>query len=96
MSSQVAAPTDATEVVTTFLRHLEAGDLDAAMALMTEDAVWINVSLPTVRGRARIDRVVRALDRRGNFDWLDLMVSLVRAAARVVVPSLNRPWPGDV
>lgn len=147
MSSQVAAPTDATEVVTTFLRHLEAGDVDAAMALLTEDAVWINVSLPTVRGKRRIDRALRTLDRRGNFrvhfhhvavvgdvvltertdalgvgrfeqrfwvygrfelrdgrigvwrdsfDWLDLLVSLVRAAAGVVAPSLNRPWPGDV
>ena len=29
------------------------------MALLTEDAVWINVSLPAVRGRARIERICR-------------------------------------
>ena len=134
------------EVVSTFLRRLEAHDVDAAMELMTEDAVWINVSLPTVRGRRRIERLLRALDRRGDFrahfhhvvsdgdvvltertdglrvgrfeqrfwvygrfelrdgriavwrdsfDWWDLLVSLVRGAAGILAPGLNRPWPGD-
>jgi limonene-1,2-epoxide hydrolase len=128
------------------LRLLERHETDAAMELLTEDAVWINVSLPTVRGRRRIDRLIRALDKRGQFrahfhhvathddvvltertdelavgpfkqrfwvygrfelrdgkiavwrdffDWLDIVVSLARAAAGVVAPGLNRPWPGD-
>ena len=141
-----ASATDGADVVTRFLRALQDGDLDAATALMTEDAVWINVTLPTVRGRARIERLLRSLDRRGgfrvhfhnvavednvvltertdelsvgsfaqrfwvygrfelrdgriavwrdSFDWLDILVSLVRAAAGLVSPGLNRPWPGD-
>jgi limonene-1,2-epoxide hydrolase len=141
-----APAADGAEVVTRFLRSLQEGDVDAAMALMTEDAVWINVTLPTVRGWARIERILRALDRRGSFrvhfhhlavegdvvlaertdemsvgrfaqrfwvygrfelrdgkialwrdsfDWLDLLVSAVRAAAGVLSPGLNRRWPGD-
>lgn len=46
-------------VVREFLEALEREDVDAAMALLTEDAVWINVSLPAVRGRARIEKLCR-------------------------------------
>ena len=145
-SATATASESQTETVNAFLRHLEAHDTDAAMALLTEDAVWINVTLPTVRGRRRIERVIRALIKRGqfrahfhhvvaeddivltertdelavgplkqrfwvygrfelrdgriavwrdSFDWVDIVVSLVRAAAGVVSPGLNRPWPGD-
>ena len=52
---------DAAAVVTEFFRRMEAQDVEGAMALMTADAVWINVSLPTVRGRDRIERVVRLM-----------------------------------
>jgi limonene-1,2-epoxide hydrolase len=145
-SATGTAPASQTETVNAFLRQLEAHDTDAAMALLTEDAVWINATLPTVRGRRRIERVIRALIKRGqfrahfhhvvaeddivltertdelavgplkqrfwvygrfelrdgriavwrdSFDWVDIVVSLVRAAAGVVSPGLNRPWPGD-
>jgi limonene-1,2-epoxide hydrolase len=154
MSTETSTPAessgqaaDAAEVVTGFLRRLEHGDVDGAMGLMTDDAIWINVSLPTVRGKRRIDRLLSGMERRGDFrvyfhnvategdvvltertdalrvgrfeqrfwvygrfevrdgrisvwrdsfDWLDLAVSLVRATAGVLAPSLNRPWPGDV
>jgi limonene-1,2-epoxide hydrolase len=138
---------DSAETVTSFLVALQENDIDGAMDLLAPDAVWINVSLPTARGRDRIERILRlgpktgtrfrvhfhnvathgdvvltertdALGRgrfeqrfwvygrfeladgrikvwRDSFDWLDLIVSLVRAAAGVLVPALNRPWPGD-
>lgn len=138
---------DSTAIVSTFFQRLEAGDIDGAMELMTEDAVWINVSLPTVRGRKQIARAVRLVTGRvvfrahmhhlasesdavvltertdemafgrfmprfwvygrfelrdgkiavwrDAFDWLNLVVSVLRAAAGSVVPALNRPWPGD-
>ena len=54
-----AATVAAAEVVRSFLAALEANDLDTAMSLLTEDAVWINVSLPAVRGRRAIDRTLR-------------------------------------
>jgi limonene-1,2-epoxide hydrolase len=145
-AASTAAPTEPAEVVTGFLGRLEAHDVDGALELLTDDAVWINVSLPTVRGKRRIGRWLRGLDGRGefrahfhhvaeqgdvvltertdglaigrfeqrfwvygrfelrdgkiavwrdSFDWLDLVVSLIRAAAGVVAPGLNRPWPGD-
>jgi limonene-1,2-epoxide hydrolase len=57
--------TDA-DIVRTFLLALQDRDLDAAMALLAEDAVWINVSLPAVRGRRAIDRICRVAMRAGG------------------------------
>ena len=145
-AATASSPAAQAETVRTFLRLLERHETHAAMELLTEDAVWINVTLPTVRGRRRIDRLIRALDKRGrfrahfhnvathddvvltertdelavgpfkqrfwvygrfelrdgkiavwrdSFDWVDIAVSLARAAAGVVAPGLNRPWPGD-
>jgi limonene-1,2-epoxide hydrolase len=53
------------EVVRTFLLALEAGDLERAESLLAEEAVWVNVSLPTVRGRDRIMRLMRPMRRPG-------------------------------
>lgn len=133
------------DVATGFLERLAAQELDAAFDLLADDVEWINVTLPTVRGRQRIERLIRALDGRGrfrvhfhhlavegdtvltertdelavgpfaqrfwvygrfeirdgkiavwrdSFDWLDILVSLVRAAAGAISPGLNRRWPG--
>lgn len=46
-------------VVRAFLEAIEAGDLDGATTLLAPDAVWINVSLPAVRGRRRIEQLSR-------------------------------------
>ncbi len=54
-------------VVTAFLRAMEAKDVDGAMELLTEDAVWINVTLPAVHGRRRIERWLRPLGGRSHF-----------------------------
>jgi limonene-1,2-epoxide hydrolase len=32
---------------------------------------------------------------RDSFDWLDLLIGLVRGLLGAIVPSLNRSWPGD-
>ena len=45
-------------VVVDFLEALAVPDVDRAMELLAEDAVWINVSLPAVRGRRRIRRLL--------------------------------------
>jgi limonene-1,2-epoxide hydrolase len=59
--------TDA-DIVRTFLEALQDGDIDAAMALLTEDAVWINVSLPAVRGKRAIEKICRwSLNQGGGF-----------------------------
>ncbi|HWE33967.1 MAG TPA: limonene-1,2-epoxide hydrolase family protein [Solirubrobacteraceae bacterium] len=53
-------------VVRDFLLALEANELDRALTLVAEDIVYTNVSLPTIRGRARIDGVFRPLQRIGG------------------------------
>ena len=52
-------------VVTAFLDHLAAGQLDAAADLLAGDVEYTNVSLPTIRGRERVRKVAKAtLGRR--------------------------------
>lgn len=53
------------ETVRTFLEALEAEDLDTAGPLLADDAQWINVSLPTVHGRRRIEAASRKGYARG-------------------------------
>ena len=132
-------------VVQSFLLALQAQDVEGAIALLADDVQWINVSLPTIKGR-NVGRVLRALEGRSgfrvhvfhiategdvvlteradalrmgrfeqrfwvwgrfevrdgriaiwrdSFDWLDVTVGALRGAAGVVVPALNRPWPGE-
>ena len=140
--------TEPGEIVRSFLLALQAGELDEALSLLSDDVVYTNVSLPTIRGRARIDRLFRpALESgrggfrvhfhtvatngqtvltertdalifgpieqrlwvygrfevvdgqivlwRDSFDWLDLLIGLVRGIAGAFIPALNRSWPGD-
>ena len=60
---------DDAQTVRTFLEALHAGDFDAATAMLTDDAEWINVSLPTIRGRVATERVLRLcfVRLRGSF-----------------------------
>ncbi len=152
MTSTAAAPQstsagDPAEIVRSFLLALQDGNLDDALALLAEDVVYTNVSLPAIHGRSRIERLFRPLMERGggfrvhfhaiaangdvvltertdelslgrleqrlwvygrfevrdgritvwrdSFDWLDLMVGLIRGLAGAVLPSLNRPWPAQ-
>lgn len=66
------APTNATEATTNadvvrgLLETLQRNDLDGALSFLTDDAVWINVSLPTARGKRRIESILRLLDS-GSF-----------------------------
>ena len=56
------------DVVQRFLLALQEQDLDAAMALLADDVVWINVSLPAVRGKRAVERICRwSLNAGGGF-----------------------------
>jgi limonene-1,2-epoxide hydrolase len=55
------------DVVQDFLRALEADDVDTAVGLLAPNAVWINVSLPAIRGRDRIERILRLSAGRIGF-----------------------------
>ncbi len=50
-------------VVEAFLAALMASDLDAALDLVDEDLVYVNVGLPTIRGRAGLAKAFAAMDR---------------------------------
>ena len=52
-----------------FLRALAAFDVDAALDLVDEDLVYINVSLPTIYGRDRLERLARPLLRPGRMGF---------------------------
>ena len=153
MTSNAAAPVadsiaNPVDIVRRFLLALEAGRLDDALALLAEDVVYINVSLPAIHGAKRVDRLFRPayeklnggfrvhfhtiaadgntvltertdaliLGRveqriwvygrfevrdgqitlwRDSFDWVDVLIGLVRGLAGALVPALNRPWPGE-
>ncbi|TSE01985.1 epoxide hydrolase [Skermania sp. ID1734] len=53
----------AATTVREFLHALEMGELDEALELLTDDALWRNTSLPTIRGRKRIGRLLAPLSR---------------------------------
>jgi hypothetical protein len=59
--------TEPADVVRAFLEAFEADQLDEAFGFLAEDVVWTNVSLPTIRGRARIERLLRpGLEKLGG------------------------------
>ena len=51
------------DVVQSFLRALEAKDLDTALSLLSEDVVYQNVPLPADRGKAAVARTLRSFQR---------------------------------
>ncbi len=63
-SASAVNPTDGStgtrpvDLVRRFLDLLQQGDVDSAADLLADDVSWINVSLPAVRGRERVHRVL--------------------------------------
>lgn len=65
-----------TELVSDFFTDLATHRVDAALARVDEGIVYTNVGLPTVRGKVRFDKVMRALNRPGiGFDAQILAIS---------------------
>jgi limonene-1,2-epoxide hydrolase len=56
-------------VVVDFLHALTRSDLDGALALVSDDLAYTNVSLPTVHGRTRLERLARPLLRPGRMGF---------------------------
>src|ERR1700733_7155583 len=80
-SSTAAQPA---AVVVDFLAALARSDLDTALTLITDDLVYINVSLPTIHGRARFERLGRPLLRPGRMGF-DVRVHHVATEGNVVL-----------
>jgi limonene-1,2-epoxide hydrolase len=60
-----ATSNDPVEVVRAFLLAMQDGRMDDALALVDDDIVYTNVSLPTIRGKARLARAARLFQRSG-------------------------------
>jgi limonene-1,2-epoxide hydrolase len=71
-------------VVVGFLGALARSDLDTALSLVTDDLVYTNVSLPTIRGRARLERLARPLLRPGRMGF-DVRLHHVATEGNVVL-----------
>ncbi|HEY4376841.1 MAG TPA: limonene-1,2-epoxide hydrolase family protein [Acidimicrobiales bacterium] len=52
------------EVVEAFLQAMEDMDIDAALALCTDDVVYQNVPLPPARGRKAFEQQLRFFEKR--------------------------------
>jgi limonene-1,2-epoxide hydrolase len=61
--------TDPADVVVHFLHALAAFDVDTALDLVADDLVYANVSLPTIHGRARLERIARPWLRPGRMGF---------------------------
>jgi limonene-1,2-epoxide hydrolase len=61
--------TESIDVVVEFLRALAAYDVDAALDLVADDLVYSNVSLPTIHGRDRLERIARPWLRPGRMGF---------------------------
>ncbi len=66
-TSAVASSTN-TRTVEDFLFALRDQDFATADALLADDLVYENVGLPTIRGRARVMKMMRAMEGRMGFD----------------------------
>jgi limonene-1,2-epoxide hydrolase len=67
MTARMQAPAnDPIRVVETFLRNLEAKDLDGAAALMSDDVVYQNVPLPADHGKAAVVRTLKSFQKVFN------------------------------
>lgn len=64
-----AAATAPAAVVVAFLHALAAFDVDTALALVTDDLVYMNVTLPTIRGRDRLERIARPVLQPGRMGF---------------------------
>jgi limonene-1,2-epoxide hydrolase len=70
MTDQTSAVTSATQArtVETFLNALQNQDFDTADSLLSDDLVYENVGLPTIRGRARAMGLFRRMEGRMGFE----------------------------
>ena len=63
--TSATSTTDPADVVVRFLRALTEFDVDTALDLVADDLVYANVSLPTIYGRDRLERIARPWLRAG-------------------------------
>ncbi len=83
-STSTSTATESADVVVEFLRALAAYDVDAALDLVADDLVYSNVSLPTIYGRDRLERIARPWLRPGRMGF-DVHLNHVATENNVVL-----------
>jgi limonene-1,2-epoxide hydrolase len=69
VSGVTADRADPADVVVRFLRALAAFDVDTALDLVADDLEYVNVSLPTMHGRAKLEQIARPWLRPGRLGF---------------------------
>jgi limonene-1,2-epoxide hydrolase len=67
-ASGLKSAVDNAQTVEKFLYALQDEDFDTAQALLAENLVWQNVGIPSIRGRARVMKLLRSMEGRGGFE----------------------------
>jgi limonene-1,2-epoxide hydrolase len=63
--------TSALDTVRSFIRAIEAKDLDTAMGLLADDVQYDNVPMEPIRGRADVrEKLGPFLDRSDEVEWI--------------------------
>jgi limonene-1,2-epoxide hydrolase len=71
MTEQTISPDSAVDnarVVENFLNALQEQDFDRVGALVADDLVYQNVGFPTIRGGARVVKLMRGMEGRMGFE----------------------------
>jgi limonene-1,2-epoxide hydrolase len=70
MTQQTPELTSATNASTveSFLYALQAQDFDTIDSLLADDVAYQNVGLPTIRGRARVVKLLRGMEGKVGFE----------------------------
>jgi limonene-1,2-epoxide hydrolase len=64
----IDAAIDNARIVENFLNALQAQDFDTLEALVADDLVYQNVGFPTIRGGARVVKMMRGMQGRMGFE----------------------------
>ena len=83
-NGQSKAQPPATTLVETFLNDLAKGDIDAAAELLAENVDYINVSLPTIRSRDLVRRVLKSAMARSGAGF-EVYIHSIAAEGDVVL-----------
>jgi limonene-1,2-epoxide hydrolase len=68
MTEQTSTVAGNALVVETFLNALQDLDLTTADALLDDNLIYQNVGFPTIRGRARVMKLMRGMEGRMGFE----------------------------
>ncbi len=67
-STRTSLDVDNASIVKAFLEALQAQDFDTFESLMSDDIVYQNVGLPTIRGGRRVGKLMRRMEGKSSFE----------------------------